>query len=190
MTIETLVHSRGGQPRSTADAPRPRHELTAPLDDYHVIARRNLFRPGDPPAASIKLSAITSDVDQQHAGLAEFPAQRRDADSVGGRSLHAGRLLAARRSVSTPRRWNLKSTDNGEASASATRSSPRTPDLALTPLLTVALTDRQAAISLGSRNFFLDTLPQTFRQRHTHGRDHGRHSRTCNATDRGRWLMA
>jgi hypothetical protein len=43
-----------------------------PLDDYLVIARRNLFRPGEPPAANVKLSAITSDVSRQRQAWLNF----------------------------------------------------------------------------------------------------------------------
>jgi hypothetical protein len=71
LTIEALtipsIASADALPASPGRAdPLP------PVDDYHVIARRNLFRPGDPPTANIKLSAITQDVNQHPQAWLSF----------------------------------------------------------------------------------------------------------------------
>ena len=72
MTIETLSIPSVASPDQLPSSPGRPHDPAAPLDDYHVIARRNLFRPGDPPAANIKLSAITLDVDQHPQAWLSF----------------------------------------------------------------------------------------------------------------------
>jgi hypothetical protein len=64
MTIETLSIPSLASSDQLLTASALEQPL-ASMDQYNIIARRNLFRPGDPPAASIKLSAITTDVDQR-----------------------------------------------------------------------------------------------------------------------------
>jgi hypothetical protein len=64
LTIETLSVPLVAGPDQLPDGWIPQERL-APLDSYQVIARRNLFRAGGPPAASVMLSAITSDASQQ-----------------------------------------------------------------------------------------------------------------------------
>ncbi len=72
MTIETLTIPAVAQPDQLPMPYRESSDSPPPLDDYYVIARRNLFRAGEPPAATIKLSAITSDVDQNRQAWLSF----------------------------------------------------------------------------------------------------------------------
>ena len=48
-----------------------------PLDDYQVIARRNVFRGGDPLTARVALSAITRDVREKRQAWLTFPGRGR-----------------------------------------------------------------------------------------------------------------
>jgi hypothetical protein len=64
LTIETL-----GIPAVASESqlpePPPHPGRSADQDAYRLISQRNLFRQGEPPAASIKLSAITLDAQRQ-----------------------------------------------------------------------------------------------------------------------------
>jgi hypothetical protein len=76
LTIETLSISNAAHAdRRPANASSD--QSLAGLEEYHIIGKRNLFRPGEPPASLIKLSAITSDV-QKKARLVELCEDWRD----------------------------------------------------------------------------------------------------------------
>ena len=47
------------------------------LDEYQVIARRNVFRGGDPLTARVALSAITRDAREQRQAWLTFPGRGR-----------------------------------------------------------------------------------------------------------------
>ena len=70
LNIETLA-----VPAAALDdtLPKPqRNPNLASLEDYLVIAQRNIFRQGQPPASQIKLSAITRDRAKKHRAWLNF----------------------------------------------------------------------------------------------------------------------
>ncbi len=70
LTIETLILPTLAQ---IDQLPTPPVPSTRPaLTDYYVVSQRNLFRQGDPPAASIKLSAITLDAEHRRQAWLSF----------------------------------------------------------------------------------------------------------------------
>jgi hypothetical protein len=71
LTIETLSIPTLAQHDRLPAGPLDDSQVAA-LDRYQVIGRRNLFRPGEPPASQMKLSAITLDVRKQRQAWLNF----------------------------------------------------------------------------------------------------------------------
>ncbi len=65
----TLATATSGGNFQELEGQRP----VAPLNDFQMIARRNVFRAGDPLVAQIAVSAITTDAQKQRQAWLSFP---------------------------------------------------------------------------------------------------------------------